>query len=154
MNITSRPRLNLWGSLAIILLAALSIGLNLTQSAIPVLSQETPHWEPFGPSEPDTIFGIYVDPNNSMRLYATSRTGLYRSTDSGESWELTRSGHLTELVFNPQDSNTLYIDDHVLLRSMDGGDTWSERDSGMTIANVGTLAIAASDPNILFAGGF
>jgi hypothetical protein len=39
-------------------------------------------------------------------------------------------------------------------KSTDGGDRWTLYDEGMTCTNVATMAVARSDPNLLFTGSF
>lgn len=84
------------------------------------------------------------------RLYAATATGVFRSTDSGRSWEATSisSGvaalcSLGSVVLAGTSGNA------GILRSSDGGDTWTVTDSGLTNHYVSSLV---SNGKYLFAG--
>jgi hypothetical protein len=117
-------------------------------------------WVPIGPAEGDALLDIDVAPNDSDRLYASTRTGIYRSLDRGSTWELTVGGFFRQLVIDPQQPNILYSGPHDdsyrygIYKSTDGGDTWTHYDEGMTCDNPAGLSISATDPNILFTGSF
>ena len=120
----------------------------------------TAQWQLIGPPGGEGISDIDVDSNNSLRLYAATSDGVYRSTDGGASWHLSIGGFFRDLVIDPQNSDVIYTgpcDDsyrYGVFKSTDGGDSWTRYDEGMTCTNLATLAIAASDPDILFTGSF
>ncbi|RMB08151.1 VPS10 domain-containing protein [Eilatimonas milleporae] len=80
--------------------------------------------------------GLAGAPSAPGMIYAIVETegkgsGLYRSTDFGQSWEK-RSGHRTtsaqyynELIVDPHDADTLYAPDTFTQVSRDGGKTFS-----------------------------
>jgi hypothetical protein len=120
-------------------------------------------WQLISPSDVYQTLDIDVDPDDPMRLYLTTGDpGTYRSMDGGSSWELVLGrGFFRELVIDPQDRSVIYTAPHLydpyvsgVFRSTDAGESWTHYNDGMTDTNVGTLAIAASSPNILFAGSF
>jgi len=83
------------------------------------------------PSSSSFLAGkVAVDPKNPSRLFVATIDGVYRSTDSGGSWaEVFRSNGLslfavTDLVFDPKDSNVIYAAGFGVYRSTDGGDHW------------------------------
>ncbi len=84
--------------------------------------------------------------------------GIWRSTDSGNTWERVRQGLYSEsavrsLVVHPQDASTIYagVDDGIY-RSTDQGESWEHLESPMDDIPIWALAIDPADPNILFAG--
>lgn len=116
------------------------------------IRSQTWRWQLIGPPG-GQVFDIDVDPNNSARLYATTRDGVYRSTDGGLNWSLSWADYSRELVINPQNSDVIYVCPGVC-QSPNGGEDWACYSEGMTDTNVVSLAIAAGNPNVLFAGSF
>jgi len=114
---------------------------------------ETLRWQLLGPPGGEEVFDVDVDPNDPMRIHTASRAGVFRSTDGGASWSQRRTGFFYEVVVNPQDGDVIYACPGVC-KSTDAGDTWNCYSEGMTDTNVVSLAIAASSPNVLFAGSF
>ena len=84
--------------------------------------------------------------------------GIWRSTDSGDTWVRVREGLYGEsavraLVVHPGDSRVIYagVDDG-FYRSENQGDTWKRLDSPMNDIPIWALAIDPVDPNTMFAG--
>ena len=117
-------------------------------------------WVPIGPAEGEALLDIDVAPDDSYRLYASTREGVYRSLDGGIRWELALGGFFRQLVIDPQQPNILYTGPHDdsfrygIYKSTDGGDQWAYYNEGMTCEDLYGLSIAATDPNILFTGSF
>lgn len=116
-------------------------------------------WQLIGPIGGESVLDIDVDPDNSLRLYATTQNGIYRSIDGGLSWSLILSGFFRELVINPQNSDVIYTGPHGpsgygVYKSINGGDSWTYHNEEMTCDNLATMSIAASHPNILYTGSF
>ena len=118
----------------------------------------------------DYVNKLVVSPNDSNRIYAATRTGVWRSSNAGQTWSVvlsnpqylssppTSNGSLvgcTDLVirsdrnpdmlfaaFGSQDSDGLF-------RTFTGGDTWQAYTVG---ANQGrmTIALAPSDNDIMY----
>jgi len=87
------------------------------------------------PKEDKGRIGLCVSPANSDVLYAiveaaNGKSGVFRSTNRGESWErrsdyMTTSGqYYNELVCDPRDVDTVYAMDTWLHVSTDGGKTF------------------------------
>jgi photosystem II stability/assembly factor-like uncharacterized protein len=127
----------------------------------------------------DFIAGISVfafDPQNPSTVYAATggwdapQGSVWKSTDGGTSWlELNyRSDFMDEhgwapdvsaLAIDPQNPSTLYagaFDYYAqrggVLKSVDGGASWSAVNSGLTMLNVQTLAIDPQNPSTVYAG--
>ena len=85
--------------------------------------------------------GLTVSPANSKRVWAQIQTnaeedgGLYRSDDSGKSWQKINSHHklrqrgwyYSHITADPKDENTIYASNTGFYKSIDGGKTFSER---------------------------
>jgi photosystem II stability/assembly factor-like uncharacterized protein len=56
-------------------------------------------------------FGVGTGENNSQRSVSYG-DGIYRSRDGGKTWKnmgLKKSEHIAKIVFDPTDSNTMYV---------------------------------------------
>jgi photosystem II stability/assembly factor-like uncharacterized protein len=84
--------------------------------------------------------GVAISPANPRRAWALitddgDEGGLYRTDDAGESWsrvsadhDLTARGwYYTHVHADPQDDNTVYVNNGPFLRSIDGGRTFQRR---------------------------
>jgi photosystem II stability/assembly factor-like uncharacterized protein len=107
---------------------------------------------------------IYVNPANSNEVVACGVSGMYRSTDGGQSWTMTQAGLFWDMIQNPSTPSTLYAATGWVMNSNLGvagiykstnfGQTWSLLTTG--IPGTGSLqrvklAIAPSDPNYVYA---
>jgi len=106
----------------------------------------------FHPTDPNTIFAGIDDSG-----------GLYVSQDRGASWENLPLGRQNwsawKVRIYPGDPDVITICDcygHGVLRSIDGGASWQERNNGLTLQNphrlVRALALDPTDPQVLYAG--
>ena len=91
----------------------------------------------------------------STTVLAASTFGLFRSTDSGTTWDLVLDGLATDLVPHPQDPSIMYaaLRGRGAYKSTDTGATWVSASEGMNlgIARRINLAIAPSSPETLYA---
>jgi photosystem II stability/assembly factor-like uncharacterized protein len=67
-----------------------------------------------------------------------------------------RPAAVTTIVADPRGSGTIYVTTYAagILKSADSGATWSAVNNGVTDLTVGALAIDASGPQTVYAGGF
>ncbi len=125
-------------------------------------------WAPASglPTEPLTE-AIALAPSNASIAYVglRSRTGriedgygIYRSRDSGITWEPANKGietvHPAALAVDPRDERVVYAGTFSgLMKSADGGDTWTELDWGATsiYGEAYALAIDPGNPDIIYA---
>ncbi|MFL6199313.1 MAG: VPS10 domain-containing protein [Thermoanaerobaculia bacterium] len=102
------------------------------------------------PSQPGTIYA---------QVEASRGTGgIFRSTDRGATWEK-RSGYQTysslsfqEVVVDPLDADRVYLMDVFLMRSEDGGRTWSSQGERFKHADNHALWIDPADTAHLLSG--
>jgi photosystem II stability/assembly factor-like uncharacterized protein len=111
---------------------------------------------------------IAVDPRGAGGATATvlvaANTGVFRSTNSGQSWTSTFTGHVSSLVLDPSNPNVVYIavDDFRtagsaaawVYKSLDNGVTWTQLPlaipAGTVVGRI-DLAISRSQPLTLYA---
>ena len=73
---------------------------------------------------------LVMDNSTSNVLYVTSRKGVHKSTDGGQTWQSMNTGltnlNIRALAMSPLDANQLYVGTNSsgLYRSRDGGMNW------------------------------
>jgi photosystem II stability/assembly factor-like uncharacterized protein len=107
------------------------------------------------------VFDIGFHLSDPNTLWAATHTGLYKTTDGGQTWtqSLAYSGSsfwndAPSLAMHPTDSDTLLlaVQSRGVVRSADGGNTWTRVDQSMDQREPMTaLAWSASDPSIVYA---
>ena len=116
------------------------------------------------PSDPATVYAAGFSP-------ASGLSRVYRSTDRGESWEPQPNGGVSsfcdflDLEVAPSSAAVVYVSgsryvaathrcDPAVLRSGDGGATWSPAGAGLPPGTVLALAVDPRDPDRVYAGTF
>lgn len=100
---------------------------------------------------------LVIDPQLPATLYAGTSSGLFGSTDGGQSWSaLNVAGlqypNVTSVAINPTTPAHVYAAANgSVYASADSGNTWTLKSTGLT-AQVNSVAIAPSKPAVLFAG--
>lgn len=105
--------------------------------------------------------GVCVSPANPERIYANIEAeegGVFRSNDSGQSWEqvnnnrstVARAWYYIEIVADPQDEETVYVLNAPLLKSVDGGTTFTGIDNPHSDQHA--LWINPNNPDIMILG--
>src|SRR5581483_1863212 len=116
------------------------------------------------PASPKTVWAGTGE--SWMRNSVSIGDGIYKSTDGGENWAnmgLKNSEHISKILIDPKDSNTLYVcvpgklwsdsDDRGVYKTGDGGKTWAKILKG---ANPSTgcsmISMNSRDSKTLYAG--
>lgn len=94
---------------------------------------------------------------STTTIFAASDRGLYRSTNSGDTWTSVLTGVVTDLVANPATPSTLDAavgnafgnTANGVYRSVDGGLTFTKLSGGLPTLLVGRIALAISPSNPL-----
>ena len=103
------------------------------------------------------ITALTKDPQDETILYAGSeREGLFRSLDGGETWletELKR-GWISSIEIDPLRTNIIYVTGHGVQKSIDHGHSWTEIDSGLSLAWEApySIAINPDSTHVLYLG--
>ena len=78
-----------------------------------------------------------IDWETPSTLYAGTSNGVFKSTDSGESWTRTSNGltnkHVFTLAIDPHTPTTIYAGarDYGVFKSTDGGMNWTVVNTGL-----------------------
>ena len=117
------------------------------------------------PGDPNTIFaaGDLEEIGPFMGAFQRTQGLLYRTTDGGENWtEVLMGGNLfKDLIIDPNNPNTVYVasgffDRHQLeklegvYKSIDGGNNWTQINSGIRNLYVTNIKFDPKDPNTIW----
>lgn len=139
-------------------------------------------WRNMGLRASEHISTILVHPTNSDVVWVSAQgplwtpggeRGLYKTTDGGATWRKVLSGNewtgVTDVVVDPRNPDRLYAatwqrhrtvaaymgggPGSGIHRSVDGGETWTELETGLPSSNMGKigLAISPQDPDNVYA---
>src|SRR5215212_2538171 len=172
----SNPNIIYVGSGAGIIRPDLAIGNGVYKS-----TDEGRTWQHLGLRDSQMIAAIAVDPGNADRLFVAvlghpygpnPERGVFRSTDGGRSFEkvLFKDDYTSanEVLIDLRNPNVLYATLWAqqqsfiegqgfgntgmgIFKSTDGGTTWTQLADGLPAILQANIAIAPSDPNILYA---
>jgi len=155
-------------STMVILVLCLALSLSGVLIGVPTAqAADTGTWTQL-PLYGGSISVLAIDPKTPATLYAgTNSSGVFRSTDSGNTWKATgiADGGILSLVIDPHTPSTLYVAISTLapatlyaggigvFRSTDSGNTWTAASTGFpTYAYAQCLAIDPKTPTTLYAG--
>jgi photosystem II stability/assembly factor-like uncharacterized protein len=138
-------------------------------------------WQHLGLRDSQMIAGIAVDPGDPERLFVAvlghpygpnAERGVFRSTDGGRTFEkvLFKDDYTSanEVLLEPRNPRVLYATlwsqqqsfiegqgfgnaGMGIFKSTDGGSTWTQLSEGLPHILQANIAVAPSDPNILYA---
>jgi hypothetical protein len=100
---------------------------------------------------------IVIDPQSQSTVYAGTSSGLFASTDGGQSFStLTIAGlqfpNVTSVAINPTTPADVYaVANGSVYATTNSGSTWTLKSSGLT-AQVNSLTIAPTKATVLYAG--
>lgn len=107
------------------------------------------------------VQALAIDPTNNTIVYAgTQGSGVFKSTDGGNTWNHAHGGledgDVQALAIDPTDTNRLYAGtaDKGIYRSTDGGDNWLSINSGLDNLSVYKIAIDPITPTTIYAAAF
>ena len=117
------------------------------------------------PKNPNTVW-VGTGENNSQRSVGFG-DGIYRSDDGGRTWRnmgLRDSQHIAKILFDPRDSNTMYVaaqgplwgpgGDRGLYKTTDGGKTWNHSLKISEHTGVTDVVMDPRDPDVLYAAAY
>jgi photosystem II stability/assembly factor-like uncharacterized protein len=104
------------------------------------------------------VRALAADPVDPLAVYASVLSqignpgGTFKSADGARSWTRIDDSQPAALVVDPTEPSTVYAGGEGVLRSLDGGMTWSPVNDGLSCRFVGGLALDPENPATLLAG--
>ncbi len=103
------------------------------------------------------VNALVFDPVTPEIVYAGTTKGLFRTANSGNSWERIGDGlkdpFVSSLLINPAQPAQLYLGGPGgVWKSPDSGKTWQAMNAGLTSLNIRSLAMSPKNPQELFVG--
>ena len=115
------------------------------------------HWSTTGFSYDVThkrsVYKVLVHPTNENIVYATSNTGIWKTTDGGANWTRIRVGAFRDMEFKPGNPNTIYFSTNSkIIRTTNAGSSFSWLTLNLaTTSNRIEIAVTADDSNYVYA---
>lgn len=103
------------------------------------------------------VLALAIDPANATRLFAATRSGVFRSLDAGENWTLYRTGLPTDiqtaaLSLSPLSAAQVYgCFGGSVYASADGGRTWQQKLAGSAQDSCRAVAADPAKPSTVYA---
>ena len=103
------------------------------------------------------VTSIHVDPFEPDTVYASTLSGLFKSTDGAASWGrigLSLSDQMIiAMILDRSKKGVIYITGRDgVHRSTDGGATWKTLNKGFASTNIRSIAQSATDSDVFYAG--
>lgn len=101
---------------------------------------------------------LIMDPTNTNVLYAATFSGIYKTTNGGNTWTNIRPGYFYDIEFNPTNSATIYAGDNAGFQiSTNSGTTWNYV-SGVTSTGRTSICVTPANAAVVYVwtegGGF
>ena len=94
------------------------------------------------------VSNVVIDPDNSQIVYASTNSGLYKSTNAGTTFNIILAQSTRDFSFKPGDSQTIYtVTSSSFYRSTNGGTSFSEITSGLPGSDVSRIVIGVTPAN-------
>ncbi|MHA7059909.1 starch-binding protein [Aquimarina sp. M1] len=95
---------------------------------------------------------IYIDPNNSNRLWVATSRGVYKTVDAGGTWIKTLSGNIKDIKIKPGDTNVVYAaTTNTFYKSINGGDSFFVVRNGLPVnASRLVIDVTPANPNYVY----
>jgi hypothetical protein len=100
---------------------------------------------------------LAIHPTDTSTIYATTATGVFKSTNGGRTWSARNNGlpnsgmSVGLLVMDPVTPSTLYVTANgAIYKTTDGSASWNLRSSGLISGSINSLVIDPVTPNTLY----
>jgi photosystem II stability/assembly factor-like uncharacterized protein len=112
-------------------------------------------WVPLtGPTGTGLIYRLAIDPISPSTLYLGSNGGLFKTTNGGTNWGRLNAFPSTAytIAIDPISPTTVYAGSGSILKSPDGGVSWSNASAGLPTNSGISVIVDPSNPTTLYAG--
>jgi ligand-binding sensor domain-containing protein len=95
---------------------------------------------------------IYINPNDSNVLWVATNTGVYMTTNAGNTWTLSQSGNFRDLKVKPSNPNIVYASTNSqFYRSTNGGNSFNLITTGLpSTAGRMYMDVTQANPNYVY----
>jgi PKD repeat protein len=109
-------------------------------------------WAPSSTGMGDKTVGRMIQhPTNPQIILAATSGGVYRTTNGGTNWTMTKSGGFKDIHFKPNDPNIVYAAaGSDFYRSANNGVSFVKISAGLTSGQRGSIAVSAANPNYVY----
>ena len=115
-------------------------------------------------------FHSLVDPNNNQTIFVEYQYGnLFKSTNNGQSWQSAQGGipsnarrnWKTPYMFDPANSNIMYLGANTVMKSLDQGNNWfsispdltnGPGDGNLLYGTITSLSVSPLNSDLIYAG--
>lgn len=97
---------------------------------------------------------LIMHPTDPNILLVATNDGLYKTSDGGANWDLSAAGNIRDIEFHPTTPSIVYASTDQLIRSTDGGDSFSTISNGLPGSgdvNRMELAVSEDQPDWIYA---
>jgi len=111
----------------------------------------------WGPTSAQIANCLLINPIDTNCIILATNTGIFLSLNGGKNWVQKATGHFKQLLYHPTDTNVIYASKYYdastgasgqILRSANGGNTWTQVTSFSNVLRVG-LAVSPADPKVV-----
>ncbi len=99
------------------------------------------------------ITGVLINPIDTNSITVSTSVGIYKSNDAGKTFIQTLGGGIKQMLYHPTDTNIIFAagttsGTNQVLRSADGGYTWTQQSTFGTNARV-AIAVTPADISVV-----
>jgi uncharacterized repeat protein (TIGR01451 family) len=101
------------------------------------------------------VYGLAVNPTNSLEIWAAQTDGVWMSADRGLHWVNKLATPVGSVTIDPANPAVLYAGDFAgrVYQSVNAGSAWTDVTGNLTAGEVGSIAVNASHDSLLLVGG-
>ena len=111
-------------------------------------------WNHFGWKYTKCFSVSIAQQKNRQLFYLSCGNGVLKSDNDGKNWIITTGWNITECLktaIDPTDPNIVYAATaYGIFKTTDGGQSWAEKNKGLTSTFTPTVIIDPNDPDLLF----
>jgi photosystem II stability/assembly factor-like uncharacterized protein len=105
-----------------------------------------------------SVTGLFVDPRRAATVYADASSGIYKTTNGGERWDIVPGVFSAPLAIDPNATDTVYAPSvgktALIAKSENAGASWTDLALGLRSPRVAAVAIDPRIPTTVYLGTF